>query len=81
MKKWAKKFENIAMEPPTWYTGSYGNRAFTTLILLNSLDNATHAMSDNIVIPTSSGGSGGSFSGGGGGFSGGGMGGGGGGGW
>lgn len=80
-KKWAKKFENIAMEPPTWYTGSYGNRAFTTLILLNSLDNATHAMSESIVIPSSSGGSGGSFSGGGGGFSGGGMGGGGGGGW
>jgi uncharacterized membrane protein len=80
-KKWAKKFENIAMEPPTWYEGSYGNRAFTTLILLNSLDNATRVMSDNIVIPASSGGSGGSFSGGGGGFSGGGMGGGGGGGW
>ena len=80
-KKWAKKFENIAMEPPTWYTGSYGNRAFTTLILLNSLDSATRVMSDNIVIPSSSGGSGGSFSGGGGGFSGGGMGGGGGGGW
>ncbi len=80
-KKWAKKFENIAMEPPTWYTGTYGNRAFTTLILLNSLDNATHAMSENIVIPSSSTGGGGTFSGGGGGFSGGGMGGGGGGGW
>jgi uncharacterized membrane protein YgcG len=80
-KKWAQKFENIAMEPPTWYTGSYGNHAFTTLILLNSLDNATRVMSDSIVIPTSSSGSGGSFSGGGGGFSGGGMGGGGGGGW
>ncbi len=80
-KKWAKKFENIVMEPPNWYEGTYGNRAFTTLILLNSLDNATRVMSDNIVIPSSSGGSGGSFSGGGGGFSGGGMGGGGGGGW
>lgn len=80
-KKWAQKFENIAMEPPTWYTGSYGNRGFTALILLSSLDNATRAMSENIVIPSSSGGSGGSFSGGGGGFSGGGMGGGGGGGW
>jgi uncharacterized membrane protein YgcG len=80
-KKWAKKFENIAMEPPNWYTGSYGNRAFTTILLLNSLDNATRVMSDNIVIPSSSGGAGGSFSGGGGGFSGGGMGGGGGGGW
>ena len=80
-KKWAKKFENIAIEPPTWYTGSYMNRPFTTLILLNSLDNATRVMSDNIVIPTSSGSGGGGFSGGGGGFSGGGMGGGGGGGW
>lgn len=80
-KKWAQKFENIAMEPPTWYTGSYGNNAFTTLILLNSLDNVTRVMSDSIVIPSSTGGSGGSFSGGGGGFSGGGMGGGGGGGW
>jgi uncharacterized membrane protein len=80
-KKWAKKFENIAMEPPTWYTGYYGNRAFTTLILLNSLDNATRVMSESIVPPAASGGSGGGFSGGGGGFSGGGMGGGGGGGW
>ena len=80
-KKWAKKFENIAMEPPTWYTGSYGNRTFTTLILLNSLDNATRVMSESIVPPAASGGSGGGFSGGGGGFSGGGMGGGGGGGW
>lgn len=81
-KKWAKKFENIAMEPPTWYVGSFGNRPFTTLLLLNSLDNATRAMSDNIVIPASTGGGGGGgFSGGGGGFSGGGMGGGGGGGW
>lgn len=81
-KKWAKKFENIAMEPPTWYGGSYGNQAFTTLVFLNAMDHATHAMSESIVIPTSSGGGGGgSFSGGGGGFSGGGMGGGGGGGW
>lgn len=80
-KKWAKKFENIALEPPTWYTGTYVNRPFTTLVLLGSLDNATRVMAENIVIPSSSGGSGGSFSGGGGGFSGGGMGGGGGGGW
>ncbi len=82
-KKWAKKFENIGVEPPNWYQGSFGNRPFTTLLLLNSLDHATRVMSDSIVIPSSSGGgdSGGGFSGGGGGFSGGGMGGGGGGGW
>jgi len=80
-KKWAKKFENIAMEPPTWYVGSFGNRPFTTLLLLNSLDNATRVMSEHIIIPASTGGGSGSFSGGGGGFSGGGMGGGGGGGW
>jgi uncharacterized membrane protein len=81
-KKWAQKFENIAMEPPTWYTGTYGNSGFTTLILLNSLNSATRVMSDNIVIPSSSiGGGSGGFTGGGGGFSGGGMGGGGGGGW
>jgi len=80
-KKWARKFENIAMEPPTWYGGTYGNQAFNTLIFLNVMDHATHAMSESIVIPSSSGsGGGGSFSGGGG-FSGGGMGGGGGGGW
>jgi uncharacterized membrane protein YgcG len=79
-KKWARKFENIAMEPPAWYGGSFGNQAFSTLVFLNVMDHATHAMADSIVIPSSSGG-GGSFSGGGGGFSGGGMGGGGGGGW
>ena len=81
-KKWAKKFETISVEPPTWYQGSFQNRPFTTLVFLGAFDHATHAMSDNIILPSSSGGgTGGGFSAGGGGFSGGGMGGGGGGGW
>lgn len=81
-RKWASKFENIAMEPPSWYHGTFENRPFTAMVMLGALNRCTEAVSASIVIPSSSGdGGGGGFSGGGGGFSGGGMGGGGGGGW
>lgn len=79
--KWAKKFEEITVEPPNWYHASYGGNMFNTWIFMNSFHHYTNSMQHNITIPPApSGGGGGSFSGGGG-FSGGGMGGGGGGSW
>lgn len=79
--KWAKKFEEITVEPPNWYYSGYGGHMFNTWIFMSSFHHYTNAMQNNITIPPSpSGGGGGSFSGGGG-FSGGGMGGGGGGSW
>ncbi len=79
--KWAKKFEEIAVEPPGWYDSGYGGRMFNTWIFMSSFHHYTGALQQNISVPpASSGGGGGSFSGGGG-FSGGGMGGGGGGSW
>jgi uncharacterized membrane protein len=79
--KWAKKFEEISVQPPNWYHSGYGGQMFNTWIFMNSFHHYTNAMQNNITIPpTPTGGGGGSFSGGGG-FSGGGMGGGGGGSW
>jgi uncharacterized membrane protein YgcG len=80
--KWAKKFENIAVEPPGWYYSGYGNSMFNTWIFMNSFHHYTNAIQQNISVPpASSGGTGGGSFSGGGGFSGGGFGGGGGGSW
>jgi uncharacterized membrane protein YgcG len=83
--KWAKQFESIAVEPPSWYYGGGWNTFSTiyfTSVVMNSMGRAQASM---ISRPSSNGPSGGSFSGGGGfsggGFSGGGFGGGGGGTW
>lgn len=79
--KWAKKFEEIVVEPPNWYHSGYNGHMFNTWVFMSSFNHYTSAVQHNIAIPpASSGGGGGSFSGGGG-FSGGGMGGGGGGSW
>jgi len=91
--KWARKFEDIAMRPPEWYSGSAG-MAFTPLIFQQSLFHSMAYMNTAMVMrpapPPSdigrggSGFGGGSFGGGGfggGGFGGGGFGGGGGGSW
>ncbi len=79
--RWAKNFEEIAVEPPSWYHSGYDGRMFNTWIFMNSFHHYTNAVQHNIAVPpASSGGGSGSFSGGGG-FSGGGMGGGGGGSW
>ena len=82
-KKWAKKFESITLEPPTWYVGS--SRATWNAIAVNSILSRTTSTMGSVYkhIPSSGTGSrgfGGSFSGGRG-FSGGGFGGGGGGAW
>lgn len=82
-KKWAKKFDNITLEPPTWYVGS--SRATWNAIAVSSILSRTTSTMGSVYkhIPSSGTGSrgfGGSFSGGGG-FSGGGFGGGGGGAW
>ncbi len=76
--KWVNKFENIAIEPPEWYSG---HGAFTTATMWYAMDrtlsSAASAMSSAPRQSSSGGGSGSS----GGGVSGGGSGGGGGGSW
>jgi uncharacterized membrane protein len=75
---WAKAFEGIIQNPPTWYQSSDGHM-FSTFYFVNSLGSmATSASSTFVSAPrASSSGSGWSGGGGGGGFSGGGFGGGG----
>jgi uncharacterized membrane protein len=76
-KKWVQAFSGIAMQPPSWYQGSYG-AGFMPYLLVNDLNiMSTQAGNTMASSPRSSGGSG--FGGGGG--SGGGFGGGGGGGF
>lgn len=74
---WAKAFEGIYQEPPTWYVSPHGFTAFHPVMFTRSLTTATSTMSTAMFsAPRGSGSSGG-----GGGFSGGGGGGGGGGSW
>ena len=76
---WAKAFEGIIQNPPTWYQG-YDGHAFSTFYFVNSLGSMTHAASSTFVsAPRASSSGSGWGGGGGGGFSGGGFGGGGGG--
>ena len=81
--KWIKKFEGIAIEPPTWYIGGNYNTIMMYSFINNTLNTASRSMTSAPQGNSSFGGgySGGGFSGGGGGFSGGGVGGGGGGSW
>jgi uncharacterized membrane protein len=76
---WAKAFEGIIQNPPTWYQGSYGSN-FSTFYFVNSLGSmATTASSTFVSAPRASSSGSGWSGGGGGSFSGGGFGGGGGG--
>ncbi|WP_192085749.1 DUF2207 domain-containing protein [Algoriphagus sp. Y33] len=75
--KWAKKFDSLNIEPPTWYYSSTG-RMMTMAHFSKSFNSSIKSTQSTMVSsPSSSGSSGG----GGGGFSGGGFGGGGGGSW
>ncbi len=80
---WSKKFESIAVEPPSWYYGGGFNMGtFNTYMFLNSFNRCMTNMNQNLSVPPvqmNGGKSGGGFSGGG--FSGGGFSGGGGGSW
>ena len=77
--RWAKAFEGIVQNPPSWYQGTYGPN-FSTFYFVNSLGSmATTASSTFVSAPRASSSGSGWSSGGGGGFSGGGFGGGGGG--
>ncbi len=77
---WSKKFESIAIEQPSWYSGP--NTHFNTYLFMNSFNRTLSNMNQVMTsIPQKSGSGGGGFGGGGGGFSGGGFGGGGGGSW
>ncbi|HKQ88565.1 MAG TPA: DUF2207 domain-containing protein [Candidatus Acidoferrales bacterium] len=79
-KKWVQQFSGIAMQPPSWFQGSYGP-GFAPYLLVNDLNMMSmQAGTAMASAPRSSGGMGGSGFGGGGG-SGGGFGGGGGGGF
>lgn len=69
--KWIKQFENIAIEPPTWY---YGSSAFDYVVFSSFMNSTVSATTSAMTSSPSS-------SSGGGGFSGGGSGGGGGGSW
>lgn len=77
--KWAKAFEGMNMQPPSWYHGGTMN-GFTPVLFAHTLTDATSSIGKSLAVaPSSHGGSGGGF--GGGGFGGGGFGGGGGGSW
>jgi len=74
-KKWAKAFEGLKIEPPSWYSG---HATFNALYFANTINTVSHNMNSTLTSSPSSSGSSGF---GGGGFSGGGFGGGGGGSW
>ena len=63
--KWISKFENIAMEPPEWYSGvnTFNINSFSSFVD-STISTATTSMSSS---PSSSGGVGGGSGGGGGG--------------
>ncbi len=76
---WSKKFESIAIEPPSWYIGP---RPLNTVIFMSHFNRSLNTLASTMSAPPpSKGGKGGGSFGGGGGFGGGGFGGGGGGGW
>lgn len=81
--KWAKNFENIPTNPPSWYYGGNSSMVFSTLWYSHMIANCSRNFSSGIINVTSVDTGGGSIGGGfgGGGFSGGGFGGGGGGAW
>ena len=76
--KWIKKFETIALDPPSWYRASYYDPYCFGHFMDDTMTTATRSMTSS-PSESSGGGGGGGFSGGG--FSGGGSGGGGGGAW
>jgi uncharacterized membrane protein YgcG len=80
-KKWAKKFDSITIEPPSWYVGP--NSMISAIAVSSMLSRCNSALTGTLAAPagSSSGGHFGGSSFGGGGFSGGGFGGGGGGAW
>lgn len=82
-KKWAKKFEGIAVESPVWYRGGYSSTSFNTWMFYGMFNDLTRYAGATMRVPAANDStrfSGGDF--GGGGFSsGGGFGGGGGGAW
>lgn len=63
--KWMKKFESIAMEPPTWYYSS--NHSAFNMVMFHHFMNSTMTSATNAMVssPNSSSSSGGGFSGGG----------------
>lgn len=77
---WARKFEDIGVQPPSWYSGYSTGRMFNTMIFAHYISRSMGGFTTSMVSRPPSSGSGG-FSGGGGfgggGFSGGGFGGGG----
>jgi len=81
--KWAKNFEGIKIEQPTWYTSRSDRDMFDVWVFSRMMNNCNRTIQSNLkyTVSEDSGSGGGGFSSGGGGFSGGGFGGGGGGSW
>ncbi|HET9839053.1 MAG TPA: DUF2207 domain-containing protein [Candidatus Angelobacter sp.] len=77
--RWAKAFEGIVQNPPTWYQGYGPSPSFSTYYFVSSLGSMTQTASSTFVSAPRASSSGSGWGGGGGGFSGGGFGGGGGG--
>jgi len=77
--RWAKAFEGIVQNPPTWYQGYGPSPSFSTFYFVSSLGSMTQTASSTFVSAPRASSSGSGWGGGGGGFSGGGFGGGGGG--
>ena len=75
---WAKAFDGIIQNPPTWYQSTDG-QMFNTFLFVNTLGSMTQTVSSTFVSAPRASSSGSGWGGGGGGFSGGGFGGGGGG--
>ena len=55
--KWAKQFESIAVEPPSWYYG-YDGSVFTTIWFASMISNSLYYTQQNMMATKSSGGSG-----------------------
>lgn len=80
--KWAKHFEGLVVEPPSWYTPYDSYSTFNAIYFASMLNRSFDAMNHSMInVPSSSGSGGFGDFGSGGGFSGGGGGGGGGGSW
>jgi hypothetical protein len=62
-KKWAKKFENMFIKPPSWVDGYPTNRPFNSLVFVNAMNSFGQSVSSHSTY--SSGGGGGGSSGGG----------------
>ncbi|MBC3804963.1 DUF2207 domain-containing protein, partial [Acetobacterium fimetarium] len=53
--KWAKNFESIAIEQPSWYYGHTYGDPFTSVVFAGALMHSMNSISTNIIVPPKSG--------------------------